>query len=119
LPPPQIPPGRPWNWAFEFAKLQRKPPSLALGETAMPANGSKFPYLNAVAKAIDQLGFDIEADAKKIVEQDVAALSAQRETVMAKARAKLAQRQTMLTDLGKALDALDMALGDNSSNPTS
>lgn len=85
-----------------------------------PSNGQKFPYLSAVAKAIDQVGFDIEADAKKLVEQDVATVQAKRQTVMAKARAKLAARAAPLVELDTALDELDKALGDNSSaRPTS
>ena len=74
----------------------------------------RFPNLAGVASAISKLSHDIEEDARRLIERDIPAIDAKRQTVMAKARAKLEDHQGAINELGEELDKLDTLLGDNS-----
>jgi hypothetical protein len=78
----------------------------------------RFPNLAGVASAISKLSHDIEEDARRLIERDIPAIDAKRQTVMAKARAKLEDHQGAINELGEELDKLDTLLGDNSGDRT-
>ena len=88
--------------------------------TTPPADGGRrlprFPYLEAMTQAVDRLGHDTEMDAKKFVEEEVTAVETLRRVVMAKARQHLQDRRDVVMAVKDALDKLNAALGDNSSD---
>ena len=79
----------------------------------------RFPNLAGVASAISKLSHDIEEDARRLLERDIPAIDARRQTVMAKARTKLADHEGAVNELSEELDKLDTLLGDNSGDRTS
>ena len=78
----------------------------------------RFPNLAGVASAISKLSHDIEEDARRLIERDIPAIDAKRQTVMAKARAKLADHEGAVNELSEEIDKLDTLLGDNSGDRT-
>jgi len=78
----------------------------------------KFPNLAGLAQAIDKVHFDIEEEAKKIVEQEVPVVVQQKNEVFAKARTSLKAGSDAVQDIAEQLRKADEALGDNSGNPT-
>jgi hypothetical protein len=86
-------------------------------DKVVPVNDAprkRFPYLAGVASAISKLSHDIEEDARRLIERDIPAIDAKRQTVMAKARAKLTDHDAAIDELRDEIDKLDTMLGDNS-----
>ena len=79
-----------------------------------PPRKARFPNLAGVAQALDKLSHDVEEDARKFLESDVAGVAAKKDHVMKKARARLGDHVAALDDLKSELDKLDEMLGDNS-----
>jgi vacuolar-type H+-ATPase subunit H len=77
----------------------------------------KLPYLSSLAGTIDKLVHETEAEAKSIVEKEVLAVRQRKDEVMGQARKQLDEHRETVDDLGKQLDQVAEALGDNSSDP--
>ena len=73
----------------------------------MPA---KFPFLNALAGEIDKLGFEIEEEAKSIVQKDIAEVRVRKDETFAKARQHVADRRNAVQGVGEMLDKVNEAL---------
>jgi hypothetical protein len=78
-----------------------------------------FPFLNALASEIDKVGFEIEDEARSIIQEDLPKLREKKATVMAAAKAELTRQGDLMDKMNEGLNKIITAVGGNSGNPTS
>lgn len=73
----------------------------------------KMPFLSSLAGAVDQLVFETEEKAKKIIQRDIAEAAAYRDTALLHVQHRLLEHSAVVSEVVDKLGEV-MAVGDNS-----
>ena len=73
----------------------------------------KFPFLESLSTEIDKLGFEIEEEAKSIVQKDIAEVRTYKTQVFSEVRTAVASNRAAIDDMKTSLEKVLSAIGGN------